>query len=145
MLIYLAHPVDLAQNYQGHDVVLWLHSNLADLGPTFDPSEAWSVRSNMTPTAELQDANLNVLLCCDVLVAYLPDGVPTIGTVLEVMEFTRGIAGKPVILVVGSGTIKRSWALAYFIQNTRNARLVDEERLIDEWEDIKAWLSDSHD
>lgn len=95
-LIYFAHPID----YAAADVVravVDVRVQLVEAGHTvFDPGEAWRVPDDID--SRLQAVNLKVLAQADVVFAYLPPNVTTIGTVLEMVEASN--LGIPVIAVL---------------------------------------------
>ncbi|MGH7234340.1 MAG: dCTP deaminase domain-containing protein [Candidatus Saccharimonadales bacterium] len=71
----------------------------------FDPSAAWRVGDPSKMDSRLQNGNVLVLGQADVMLAWLPHGVPTIGTPMEIQHaLSRGIP----VAVLGP---QNSWAL----------------------------------
>lgn len=115
--IYLAHPIDqakpgvhasprtLRRALAIRALLRWLHVELEKLGFTvYDPEWGWSVpagtgaESAESALSAIAGANQAALAACDGLVAVLPAGVPTIGTVLEIERSV--LSGKPVIVIL---------------------------------------------
>ena len=144
MLIYLAHPIDLADEY-GREVQDWLRVALSEIGVIFDPGLAGLAATGTAPTPRLQQINIEVMQKCDITVVFLPDEVPTIGTILELDRCIRETDYKPILVVAGDNIADKSWALSYLINLDLNARtrVVQVSALKQEWKGIKAWLSGS--
>jgi hypothetical protein len=116
MLIYLAAPID----YNTIDPQKWpplrevlvdpqkwppLREMLVDAGMTvYSPGRAWSTKAE--PIPDLQAINLEVVRRCDGLLAWLPRGVLTVGTVLELNAASEWNIPASVIGDPG-------WALSY--------------------------------
>lgn len=110
MLYYYAHPIDQVIREGGEsDPRLNVVANTVhDVVPAvFDPGMGWRISKDAAPEPGLQHANLEVLHHCDGLIAYLPDGIPTIGTVIELLAALE--EGKPTLVLVDNEV--RSWAL----------------------------------
>lgn len=76
----------------------------------FDPSTAWHIGPGLPPDPRLMTINMLVIDRCDAVLALLPLGVPTIGTILEIEYAVR--MRKPTIVVTDQAQINKSWALA---------------------------------
>lgn len=96
---YLAHPID-----QVYDVTM--HANntnkiadeLSRIGYiSYIPARAWRVTSPPKLDRRLEDVNSLALRLVDVLVAYLPAGVPTIGVPMEIDRALQW--GVPVVVI----------------------------------------------
>lgn len=109
--IYLARPIDLMNALpQSHS--LWkavaaiTDTNFLDL-VVYQPASAFAVSNGAEMTPYIDDVNRMALGLSDAVIALLPDGVPTIGTTIEI-QLALG-QGKPVAVVTD---ISRSWVLA---------------------------------
>lgn len=79
MIIYYAHPLDWSTSTARYDVVA---TALVTRGhQVFRPGRAWQTKQ---PIGNIQPINQAILERCDLVVAHLPDGVKTVGTILEV-------------------------------------------------------------
>lgn len=104
--IYFARPLDQAHE---HSTVLVdrVVFNLAAAGYLFfQPGAAWCIGGDLSQADRLAIASVNEAAqrACDVTVAVLPDGVPTLGTPSEVERALQW--GKPTVLVVGRAVAK---------------------------------------
>lgn len=104
--IYFARPLDQAHE---HSTVLVdrVVFNLAAAGYLFfQPGAAWRIGGDLSQADRLAIASVNEAAqrACDVTVAVLPDGVPTLGTPSEVERALQW--GKPTVLVVGRAVAK---------------------------------------
>lgn len=78
MIIYYAHPIDQTRPTAMYDTIA---AALVTRGhQLYRPSRAWS---SSRLYGAIQPINIAVLERCQMVVAYLPAGVPTIGTPLE--------------------------------------------------------------
>lgn len=109
---YLATPIDLHRDSGVAEMRETIRDELFEMGfsAVFDPSSAWTLHTNSKPNPGLQQVNLAALGAADALVAYLPDGVPTLGVPLEIHYASQ--MGKPVLIYTGQA--RRSWTLAWF-------------------------------
>lgn len=104
-LLYWAEPIDQAVPTDKCDQYV-KYAN--DLGwSVFRPRDAFTV--SVDPTAALEAANRGVLAECDALVAWLPDGVPTIGVPAEIEAALN--QGKPVGIITD---MTESWSITGF-------------------------------
>lgn len=96
MSVYLAHPIDLAEDGL-HGLVEETRQVLGGYGHAgrnflvYDPEMAFKgngPRLKLTPSlsAYIQEVNHAALVRSEVVVAVLPDGVPTVGTMLEISQ-----------------------------------------------------------
>lgn len=112
MIAYLAHPIDAATDPAAAArvrlAVEVATKSLSGAGfEVYRPNAAWHAKGS-NPDPRVQETNMATMLGCDVLVALLPPGIPTIGVVLEIAEAHR--VGMP--LVVWRPDIAPSYALA---------------------------------
>lgn len=132
MIVYLAHPIDSAEDadLQLGEVAEWL---LTAGHVVFDPGAAWAVPGGAVPEPGLQAINMAALRGAHAVVALMPEGVPTIGTVIEVVEALN--TGQKCLIVTDHA---HSWALAWLSHNyDGNARTVNRAEL----EEGIVWLS----
>lgn len=103
MIAYLAHPIDYASEL--HDVAIAAAKReLENRGYwVYHPAKAWSVAPGTEPDGNVQKANLDVLLSCDLLVAVLWPGFSTIGTIMELTVAKANDIDRVIV-----GDIKRS-------------------------------------
>lgn len=88
--VYLAYPIDqqgpssLVQLFQQINrlKIRVLEERLASW--VFDPGEAFSVRTDATPDRGVAITNRAALNNSDLVLAFLPDGVPTVGVPMEI-------------------------------------------------------------
>lgn len=109
---YLATPIDLHRDRAVAETRDTIRDELFEMGfsAVFDPSTAWTISAAAEPSPGLQQVNLAALGAADALVAYLPEGVPTLGVPLEIHYASQ--MGKPVLIYTGQAS--RSWTLAWF-------------------------------
>lgn len=108
-LVYLAEPIDQAAGIyrQGVEDV---RAGLAEQGwLIFRPKDAWMVNAEAVPNPTLERVNRAALEGADVLMAYLPLGVPTVGVPREIEAATA--LGIPTVVILLPGQ-KPGWALA---------------------------------
>lgn len=107
--VYIAHPIDQARDRMWSSEVdifkKWL-SEQGDVGWVYDPAGAFVVGQGQRNPG-LQEINDAALMRSGLVVAWLPAGVPTIGTPMEIERAAR--AGIPVAVVSDAS----SWALQY--------------------------------
>jgi hypothetical protein len=102
MVIYLAHPIDLAGKHSHYINGLAKEARevLADIGCTvYSPALAWQAQIPLPPA--IQRVNNEALLASDGALFLIPDGVQTLG-----VPFELGLAhayGIPSVIVKGSG------------------------------------------
>jgi dUTP pyrophosphatase len=104
-LVYFAHPIDFSDGFDMM-TVRSIRSVLAHVEgvAVFDPATAWIVQPPMKGV--LQRTNDKILNESDCMVAYLPTGVETKGTIHEIaIAIERGI---PVVLLTTDGFATRS-------------------------------------
>jgi dUTP pyrophosphatase len=99
---------------------------------TFDPGDAFKVRSGAEVGKEIEQVNSYAQVVADLTVAFLPNGVPTIGVPLEV---GRALTyGKTLVVFTDTD----SWSLVGAVKDAPNAKifpLTEEGRL-----EAMAWL-----
>ena len=110
-IAYAARPVDQAQALMGHpesrEVCERIDSDLQMMGyHVYRPAEAWRVSDLAEQDRQVELVNRIALEGADLLVAYLPAGVPTVGVPMEVEHMVE--IGRPVIVVTD---IEVSYAL----------------------------------
>lgn len=105
-LLYLAEPMDQANKDHTANWKDWwvLAQQLGKRYNTYRPATAWDAGGGVDSRHER--VNRIALECCDLLVAFLPPGVPTIGVPMEIQAAAS--AGKPVVVL----TTVASYALA---------------------------------
>lgn len=115
--LYLAAPIDAATPAQKlriregiESIAVWAGGQ-PEFNCIFNPAEAWTLAGGEV-TRHLQQVNLAALDACAAVVAYLPQGVPTIGVVTEIAHARE--TEKPVLVVVDEPS--RSWALAHILE-----------------------------
>lgn len=112
-LIYMARPIDLVGAGAGgawaQGVYTGAITTLGERGfVTYDPSVAFKVGVGVEGTESwLQEINRAAMYRARGMMAVLPDGVPTIGTPMEIFEAAR--VGKAVAVLTD---IEGSWSLA---------------------------------
>lgn len=119
--IYLASPIDQASRWDapGGMLVSWVDmvANLKDTlmqrwpGYIFDPSAMFQ---GAAPNATMFNILDNALETCDLVVAVLPAGVPTLGTPTEIEQAM--LMGKPILLVTdleGVSWVVEKWKARY--------------------------------
>lgn len=96
---YLARPVDFnTRGMETRKICNRMVSDLINHGyRVYQPSEAWSVGSGAAPHPVLQSVNNYALGSADLVVAYLPQGVATVGVPMEIERAC--LLGIPVIVV----------------------------------------------
>ena len=109
---YLATPIDLHRESGVAEMRETIRDELFEMGfsAVFDPSSAWTIHTNSKPNPGLQQVNLAALGAADALIAYLPEGVPTLGVPLEIHYASQ--MGKPVLIYTDMP--QSSWTLAWF-------------------------------
>ena len=108
---YLATPIDLHEHRETIEGLRdeWTRTaHEMGFSAVYDPSRAWDVKPDATPSESLQQVNLAALQACTALIAILPQGVPTLGVPLEIHMATS--LGKPTLVVTDA---KPSWTLAW--------------------------------
>ncbi|QNJ57672.1 deoxyuridine triphosphatase [Streptomyces phage Keanu] len=103
-LVYLAHPIDMGRC--SPDLLNYAVGELSALGlTTYDPLGAFNVGG--APSNVINRVNQAAMDVATAAVAFLPEGVPTIGTPQEVGYLTAH--AKPV-LIISDNTV--SWVVA---------------------------------
>lgn len=90
MFVYFAHPIDNAQNLN-HDALEWVrHQIIAQDGDViYEPAQAFTVTDVRDPRRAgmvINRVNATALGHADLVVAYVPDDVPTVGTIVEIIQ-----------------------------------------------------------
>lgn len=108
-IAYLAQPID-----QVVDRDVWLrataqiHTELSRLGYTvYQPARAWRVPLNAELDGRLEAVNREALGQADLLVAYLPAGVPSIGVPMEIAQALQDKIPVVAITTVQSYSLQR--------------------------------------
>lgn len=103
--VYLAEPIDQASGLGIYEAASQIESHLIDLELNiYRPANAWRCGGN--PTAAIERVNRVALDSADLVVAYLPKGIPSIGVPIEIAMAAQ--QRKSVIVV----TTIRSFSLA---------------------------------
>lgn len=123
MTVYLAHPIDHTNGNKVKQHLPKIAQACKDAGASgvFIPGEAWHFIDTST-AQQVQHANLDVITYSDVLVAYWPLGVETVGVPLEVAHAHH--RSVPIVIIRGDGTTPLS--LAPF-----NPTMVPEEDILE--------------
>jgi nucleoside 2-deoxyribosyltransferase len=116
-LIYLAHPIDFADDTTIVELAESMRNTLLEAGATavFSPAQAFAARLPMH--ANIQAINMQALSMCDGMVAFLPHGTTTLGVPFEVCY--AHMQGIPTVIIRGSNqydaqrAAKESALLAY--------------------------------
>lgn len=138
--VYLAAPIDQAIGRTGWEgvrgAVVRTAAELAARGwGSYDPCRAFNIGQGQAVSREVSQINNWALGRCRGLVAFLPDGVPTIGVPIEI-DRAAGM-GKPVLILAQSRGAE-SWTLArYAAWDTVRIANTDVEH---EAEDGTAWF-----
>jgi len=126
--VYLAYPIDqrgpasLVYLFEQVDKVKAMLIDAGIASWVFDPGDAFRVNPHVAPIDTLDRVNRAALANSDVVVAFLPAGVPTVGVP---MEIDRAFSmGKHVVIFADV----KSWSLTAFGNRSRIARYSD-------WED----------
>lgn len=101
-MVYLAAPIDQAgdQTSLMADVRGSLHELLRAYGATvYDPATAWSGVTH----PNMGQVNDDALLAADALLAYMPDGIASIGVPTEIERFS--MLGRPIAALGGDALI----------------------------------------
>ena len=129
MRVYLAYAIDQATDEHQKKSSLDLeHLRLtlqltAGISWVFDPGQAFSVGKHSEPEPGLREINQYALATSDLVVAYLPAGVPTVGVP---MEIDRAEALGKKVLVVSDA---KSWMLQF---GSPNVKVVEGVREVQE-------------
>lgn len=107
--VYLAGPIDFAESGPNHTLAEYRRSRTSAVEllnsagfMVYAPHRAWSVSPGAEPDPAIEAVNRTALAQCALLIALLPEGIPTIGTVLEIGEVAR--TGRPVVVIGGRGS-----------------------------------------
>lgn len=116
MLVYVAHPIDHATEDQGtsitniaREIISYAEQNLEDIA-FYHPASAFTITPNTTPTTQLNTINNTALKAADSVVAIVPAGVKTWGTIDEIRHAL--CLGKKVVLYTDDPE-KLGWAAQY--------------------------------
>jgi nucleoside 2-deoxyribosyltransferase len=98
-LIYLAHPIDFADDTTIIDLAESMRNTLLEAGATavFSPAQAFTARLPMH--ANIQAINMQALSMCDGMVAFLPKQTATLGVPFELCY--AHMHGIPTIIIRG--------------------------------------------
>lgn len=111
-ILYLAEPIDLAERDIDRRPTNLAQNLAASTGwVVFRPRSAWMVQPGLAPSPELDRANRTILERAGAVVAYLPDGVTTLGVPREI-EFARAREIPVLLLRREHDGPNRSWAVA---------------------------------
>lgn len=97
-MIYLAEPIDQVRIPEPAVIYVEWAATVGGLQANFNtyrPSTAWVCGGGLDP--RVQQINLEALANCDLLVAFLPAGVPSIGVPMEIQAASAG--GIPVVVL----------------------------------------------
>lgn len=111
MRTYLAYAIDQHTNSSEHladlEYLMLVLTSRADVSWVFDPGHAFTVGALAEPEPGLREINQFALRSADLVVAYLPAGVPSVGVPMEI-DLAASL-GKRVLIV----TSAKSWMLQY--------------------------------
>ncbi|MDA3834059.1 MAG: hypothetical protein PF495_11750 [Spirochaetales bacterium] len=86
-LIYLAGPIDLDETDEKKKWRQWASKELNELGfSTFSPVGAFSWRPGCGSESTIREVNWSALHASAAVLCYLPKGVQTIGTIMEIFK-----------------------------------------------------------
>lgn len=124
---YLAYPIDQAGGKQWEWVEKVAHYLQSKGWGSYDPGLSWTIGAKQRPDRRVMAVNNMALGRCDALVAFLPPGIASIGTPIEI---DRAVHSRhPVAVLGGIG----SWALARY-------EAYDWVRVVQKFEPIEAVL-----
>lgn len=104
-LVYLAHPIDLGRANPG--LIDYTIGELQAMGlPSYDPLGAFNAAG--TPSGVIQRVNEAAMLAASGAVAFVPNGVQSVGVPFEISYLLSH--GKPTLVVTDLGS--RSWVMA---------------------------------
>ena len=119
--VYLAQAIDQGRVKYGPAAAKdWL-SRVPGVSWVYDPKRAFQVGKEVAPTAAIRAINTEALHQSDLLLAFLPSGVPTIGVPMEIESAVT--EGKQVVVI--SDAV--SWSLQYDAPNVRTFLSWDRE------------------
>lgn len=119
--VYLAQAIDQGRVQHGPaEAKDWL-SRVPGVSWVYDPMSAFQVGQEVAPTAAIRSINIEALHQSDLLLAFLPAGVPTIGVPMEIES--AATEGKQVVVI--SDAV--SWSLQYDAPNVRTFLSWDHE------------------
>lgn len=146
MLVYFARPIDQA----GGGTTSWYGSLLLDIQGrlavagigTFRPADAYTANiGNQRHTYFVNEINNHALYLADALIAFLPMGVPTLGTPVEIQQAL--ILNKPVVVFTDiPGSVQLA---AWEDRGVTVVNLSDPDTKIPEADDLKAMLRNKPD
>lgn len=111
--VYLAQAIDQGRVQYGPAAAKdWL-SRVPEVSWVYDPLSAFQVGQEAEITPAIRAINTEALRQADLLLAFLPAGVPTIGVPMEIESAVS--ADKQVIVVSDAG----SWSLQYDVPNVQ--------------------------
>jgi len=115
--IYLAHPIDRAPTGGVDWGGLCTEALLAaGASAVYDPATAWAIHDPAGFSSKsVQDTNIEALRRADGCLAVLPEGVPTIGTPMEILLAVRDF-DIPVVVIGGEGSVALRWLRVPTIQ-----------------------------
>lgn len=119
MRVYLAYAIDqqtqagLAESVADLEYLRLILSSRSETSWVFDPGKAFSVGQFAEPETGLREINQYALKTADLVVAYLPAGVASVGVP---MEIDRAAAMGKLVLVISDA---KSWMLQFGQSNVR--------------------------
>lgn len=140
--VYLAHPIDqvpeLAERAWWQVGIKHARGALAEQGyGSYDPEGAFEVGRNLDVGSEINDVNQAALDACGGMIAFLPSGVDTVGTVHEISDYR--LRDRPVAIVTDRSSQRPSqiWALygTPVFKNWENAVHWITHLNMDQWND----------
>jgi dUTP pyrophosphatase len=111
--VYLAYPIDqrgdrLTEMFERVDHVKQMLTESGVAAWVFDPGDAFRVSMSADPTDAIASINRHAAFEADVVIAFLPRGVPTIGVPMEIdRAYSQGK------LIVLFSDADESWMLQY--------------------------------
>lgn len=106
----------------------------------YRPDQAWQVGPEPEAFPHLQWVNQCALEAASVLVAFLPTGVPTIGTILEIQSALQ--LRIPTVLVLDEGAATRSFSLNHLLASHTDLCRVAEVESDTDPEHLSLWVMD---
>lgn len=111
--VYIAQAIDQARVQYGPAAAKRWLGRMAGVSWVYDPLSAFMVGREATPTPAIRSINTEALYQADLLLAFLPAGVPTIGVPMEIE--LAATEGKQVVIISDAA----SWSLQYDLPNVQ--------------------------
>lgn len=111
--VYLAQAIDQGRVQYGPAVAKEWLSRISGVSWVYDPMSAFQVGKEAEVTPAIRAINTEALRQSDLLLAFLPAGVPTIGVPMEIES--AATEGKQVVVISDAA----SWSLQYDVPNVQ--------------------------